>query len=129
MTDLFTGSDTTFLTSAGGGDPHVFVSCRGGPVAYPTVLKTFRTLVRAIELPSGPGGRTARPHDFRHTFAIRALEACPHDRDRITRHMLALSTYLGHSHIAHTYWYLEATPHLMGDIAAACEALLAGGPS
>lgn len=115
--------------SVGGCDTHVFVSCRGRPFAYITVFKTFRTLVRAIGLPPGPGGRTARLHDLRHTFAVRALEACPHDRDRITRHMLALSTYLGHSHVAHTYWYLEATPHLMGDIAATCEAFITGGTS
>jgi hypothetical protein len=31
--------------------------------------------------------------------------------------MLALSTYLGHSNVAHTYWYLEAVPELMRDIA------------
>jgi hypothetical protein len=38
---------------------------------------------------------------------------------------VALSTYLGHADIAHTYWYLEATPELMTDIAAAAEALVA----
>jgi integrase/recombinase XerD len=38
----------------------------------------------------------------------------------------ALATYLGHSDIAHTYWYLEATPNLMVDIAAAAEGLVAG---
>ena len=38
---------------------------------------------------------------------------------------MALSTYLGHADIAHTYWYLEATPELMTDIAAAAEALVA----
>jgi hypothetical protein len=41
--------------------------------------------------------------------------------------MLALSTYMGHGSIVNTYWYLEATPHLMRDIAKACEARLAGG--
>ena len=27
--------------------------------------------------------------------------------------MLALSTYLGHTKIVHTYWYLSAVPELM----------------
>ena len=40
--------------------------------------------------------------------------------------MVALSTYLGHSSVVHTYWYLEATPDLMADIAAAGESLVAG---
>src|ERR1019366_1143875 len=29
-------------------------------------------------------------------------------------------------HIKHTYWYLEATPELMGDIAEAAESLVIG---
>jgi hypothetical protein len=33
---------------------------------------------------------------------------------------------MGHTDIAHTYWYLEATPALMTGIAAAAEALIAG---
>ena len=40
--------------------------------------------------------------------------------------MLALSTYLGHANISDTYWYLEATPTLMQDIARACEAHMPG---
>jgi integrase len=72
--------------------------------------------------------KKTRTQDLRNTFAVRALEACPEGRDNITRHMLALSTYMGHSSIQNTYWYLEATPHLMRDIAEACEALLNGEP-
>jgi hypothetical protein len=33
---------------------------------------------------------------------------------------------MGHTDIAQTYWYLEATPEPMTDIAAAAEALIAG---
>ena len=65
----------------------------------------------------------------RHTFAVRALEACPDGRDRIAQHMLALSTYLGHAHVADTYWYLQATPHLMKDIAFAAERFVKGETS
>jgi len=42
--------------------------------------------------------------------------------------MLALSQpYLGHSKAAHTYWYLEAVPDLMRDIADHAEQFAAGG--
>jgi hypothetical protein len=41
--------------------------------------------------------------------------------------MTALRDYLGHSHIEHTYWYLEATPVLMRTIAAANEDRFLGG--
>ena len=46
-------------------------------------------------------------------------------RDEVARHFVALATYLGHVDIKYTYWYLEATPELMTDIAAAAEALVA----
>jgi hypothetical protein len=32
---------------------------------------------------------------------------------------------MGHSDIAHTYWYLEATPELMTGISDAAEAMIA----
>jgi integrase len=65
--------------------------------------------------------------DFRHTFAVRALEACPSASTAVGRHMLALSTYMGHTRLSSTYWYLHVTPELMVDIADACESLLDGG--
>ena len=41
--------------------------------------------------------------------------------------MAALSTYLGHVDVANTYWYLQATPGLMRNIAEANERLFQGG--
>jgi hypothetical protein len=41
--------------------------------------------------------------------------------------MLALSTYLGHAHVADTYWYFQATPKLLADIAKQGESLAKRG--
>jgi hypothetical protein len=41
--------------------------------------------------------------------------------------MLALSTYLGHAHLFDTYWYLQATPRLLADVAAQSESLARRG--
>jgi integrase/recombinase XerD len=41
--------------------------------------------------------------------------------------MLILSTYLGHSNAALTYWYLQAVPELMRSIAERCEVHLGWG--
>ena len=72
----------------------------------------------------GPGEPGPRLHDLRHSFAMRALEgAVSGDRKGISRHMLALSTYLGHSDASNTYWYLEATPVLLNQVSAATERL------
>ena len=98
-------------------DDHVFVSRQGKPLSVSAVDEAFRTVVKRVGLPPGPGAIRPRPHSLRHSFAVRALQTCPDGRDAITRHMLALSTYLGHSKVAHTYWYLEAVPDLMRDIA------------
>jgi hypothetical protein len=43
--------------------------------------------------------------------------------------MLALSTYLGHGKVSDTYWYLEAAPKLMRNIADLCENSFTGGLS
>lgn len=108
-------------------DNHVFVSLRRKPLSTVYVAKAFRTAVDKIGLQRGPGLPRPTPHSLRHTFAVRALESCTGSRDQITKHMLALSTYLGHSKIYHTYWYLEAVPDLMRDIAQGCESFFTGG--
>ena len=36
-----------------------------------------------------------------------ASESCRADREAVARHIVALSTYLGHGHVTDTYWYLE----------------------
>ena len=90
------------------------------------VETAFQTAVEKIGLQRRPGHRRPTPQSLRHTFAVRALEACPDGRDDITKHMLALSTYLGHSRVADTYWYLEASPDLMRHIAQRCERFVEG---
>jgi len=108
-------------------DDHLFVSLHRKPILINAAEVAFRTVVEKIGLPRGPGLPRPTLHSLRHTFAVRALENCPDGRDRITKHMLALSTYLGHSDVAYTYWYLEATPDLMKNIARACESYVSGG--
>jgi integrase len=106
---------------------NVFVSRHGTALPYSTVNSTFLYLARAAGLREGPGHRGCRIHDIRHTFAVRSLEQCTGDRRAVAQHMAALSTYLGHVHVSDTYWYLQATPKLLGDIALAAEALHQGG--
>jgi len=108
-------------------DDHVFISLPRKPLLPEDVETAFRTAVDKIGLRRGPGLPRPTPHSLRHTFAVRALETCPDGRDHITKHMLALSTYLGHSRVCDTYWYLEAVPELMENIAQCCESFFTGG--
>jgi integrase len=108
-------------------DGSLFVSCCNRTPAHTTVGAVFLQLARSIGLRGEPGQRGPRIHDIRHSFAIHSLEQCRHDADSVARHVVALSTYLGHVHATSTYWYLQATPFLMEQIADLSEALLRGG--
>jgi len=113
------------LLLPGDGD-HLFVCEHGRPLRYTAVAQAFYTSLRRAGLYSD--SRHFRPslHSLRHTFAVRALETCPEGRDQIGRHTVALSSYLGHYKVTATYWYLEATPSLLDDIADACERFVTG---
>jgi len=105
-------------------DDHVFLSAGNRRIASSTMHATFRQVLRLAGIAPGRP-RPPRIHDLRHTFATRALQQCATRREAVARHFLALATYLGHADIVDTYWYLEATPELLADIAAAAEATFA----
>jgi integrase len=105
----------------------LFVSRRHGPLSRTVVTQTFHQVLTAAGIPRTPGRRRPRLMDLRHTFAVRTFEKAPETRAHVGRHMLALTTYMGHTCVASTYWYLESTPHLMLDIASTCEAFVHGG--
>lgn len=117
----------TLRRRIGGPSPHLFVLSTGEPPDHATVTRTFVRLARQVGLRGPQGERGPRLHDLRHSFAVRSLEQCGGDRAAINRHMLALSTYLGHACLSDTYWYLEATPVLVRQIASATEAFRDGG--
>ncbi len=103
----------------------VFLADAGGRLSHGVAWHVFMRMLKRTGLAhAAKGGRNPRIHDLRHSFAVRSLEACGPDRGVIARHMVGLSTYLGHTNISDTYWYLEATPTLMRQIAARGEACL-----
>jgi integrase len=101
----------------GGPSNSVFVVNTGKAPDRSTVSRVFLGIVRSLGLKDGPGHRGPRLHDLRHSFAVRCLEQCGGDRDAVKRQIVALSTYLGHACVTDTYWYLEATPILLKQIA------------
>jgi len=58
-------------------------------------------------------GRGPRLQDMRHTFATEKLIEWYRAGLDVTREMPKLATYLGHTDISHTYWYIEAVPELL----------------
>jgi len=107
-------------------DDHLFLSAGNRRIGSSMVEYTFRRICRLAAI-APTRTRPPRIHDLRHTVATRALEQCPTDRKAVARHFVALATYLGHTDITHTYWYLEATPELMTGLADAAEELFGRG--
>lgn len=109
----------------------VFITNEGQKLSYPKVHYTFNKLLKIAKLihPVGTPVGTARPrlHDFRHRFAVNALLDSPVDRKSVSQHILALSTYLGHVNVYSTFWYLDAAPELLRNIAFESEKLLLAG--
>lgn len=100
----------------------LFLGDRGGRLSDGTMRSTFRRMLQLTGLTgAAQGGRNPRIHDLRHSFAVRSLEACAAERGAVARHMVALSTWLGHVNIVDTYWYLEGTPAVLGRIAESAE--------
>lgn len=106
----------------------VFVLSTGKPISPDTLTELFRKLAHAAGYRGSKGERGVTLHQLRHRFAVRSLEqATATDRDNISRHILALSTYMGHVDVSSSYWYIHATPVLLRGIAEKDEALHTGG--
>lgn len=103
------------------GDP-LFIMPSGRSPSPDHLTRTFVRLARQTGLRGKAGTPGPRLHDLRHSFAARVLAADPGGcRHGISRRAPALSTYLGHSGTAETYWYLTATPAPLGRISAETE--------
>jgi integrase len=94
-----------------------FVAETGLPLPACTVRRTFAKISITLGL-RAPGvghgvGRGPRLQDFRHTFATRKLVEWYRAGLDVERELPKLSTYLGHSDVAHTYWYISADPELL----------------
>jgi integrase len=97
--------------------PYFFVAERGGRLLKPYVHSVFWRLSREIGL-RRPGDSTGpRVHDFRHRFAIRTLVSWYREGTDVENKLPALSTYLGHTCVRDTYWYLSACPELLQEAA------------
>jgi integrase/recombinase XerD len=87
---------------------------RGTAMESSNVRRIFYRLSRQIGLRGPADHHGPRLHDFRHRFAVQTLVRWYRSGQDVERLLPVLSTYLGHAHVADTYWYLTAYPELMG---------------
>ena len=103
--------------------PAFFLNTRGRRLAASEFNHQFAKLIRHVGL-EGAGERARpRPHDLRHTMAVRTLLDWIAAGEDVDRRMPELSTFLGHVQPESSYWYLQAVPELMALISARLERL------
>jgi integrase/recombinase XerD len=97
-----------------------FITADGAKVTGANTRYIYNKITTSI----GMRTTTVRPriHDLRHSFAVRTRSGID-----VSGRMAVLSTYLGHINPAGTYWYLSATPELMGLAAARLDNRFGGG--
>ncbi len=107
MRHVPTMADTPFFTGSRGrrlGQP---------PLGDRQAHRVFNALRDSLNWVNRGAHAAPRLHDLRHTFAVRRLMRWHSEGADVDQMMLVLSTYLGHTKISHTYWYLSAVPELM----------------
>jgi len=106
--------------------PALFISSAGTRLLYCNVHWTFHRLVQLAGLTPRSAACRPRIHDLRHSFAVASmLDAYAAGEDGQAR-LTLISTYLGHVDPAGTYWYLSASPELLGLAAQRLEQHSAG---
>jgi integrase/recombinase XerD len=90
-----------------------FISPLGRRITHSVLELSFRRLSRKLGLRGISDATGPRLHDLRHTMAVEVLRQCYCAGADPERRLPALSTYLGHTHLNYTYWYLHQNPSLM----------------
>ncbi len=104
-----------------------FVSERLIPLNLTTVEKGYLSLTQRAGL-RAPGSKTGpRLQDLRHTFVVKRLRKWYQEGVDVRDHLPELSVYVGHTRPEHTYWYLTATPELLGSAAERFATYVAAG--
>jgi integrase len=91
----------------------VFVSTTGARLSRSHVHEAFQRLLARAGIKPRSAICRPRPHDMRHSFAVRTILDGYQGDGEVEGRLAALSTYMGHSNPSDTYWYLSAAPELM----------------
>jgi integrase/recombinase XerD len=94
-----------------------FISEQGGSLDLNTLDRTFRRLLRRLAIHAQPGHRAPSLTSFRHTFAVNRVRQWYEAGVDVQAHLPHLSVYLCHLDPTTSYWYLSATPELLGTAA------------
>ncbi len=82
------------------------------------VNRNFRRFLWQARIPHGGRGHGPRAHDLRHTMAVNNLRSWFAQGENVDALLPILQTYLGHSSIGDTAYYLHLTAESYPDITA-----------
>lgn len=94
-------------------DGSFFVGQQGTILKKRNVHWVFDGLRRSLGWKSRGSLPQPRIHDLRHSFAVRRVQLWHEENTPLEQAMFWLCTYLGHTKISDTYWYLTGVPELM----------------
>lgn len=94
--------------------PGFFVSMSGERLHESNTDTAFRRLVGRAGLEPRSARSTPCLKSLRHSFAVSTLIGWYRDGKDVNARLPLLSTWLGHVAPSSTYWYLQATPELLG---------------
>jgi len=104
---------------AGRSDWDWFFPGRAGlPLTLGNIEKNFRRFLWQARISHGGRGRGPRLHDLRHTFAVNNLRCWFAQGQDVGALLPILQTYMGHSSLADTAYYLRLTAESYPDITA-----------
>ena len=110
-------------------DSTFFLSARGLSVTQGALRRLFLKICQRDGLGGSEQSRNPRLHDLRHTFADKTLLRWHCLDVDVDARLPRLATYLGHVDVRSTYWYLIATPELLGVAATRLDRTSAEAPS
>lgn len=85
----------------------------GIPINQRQILYALHDLCRQLGWHSRGDYPNHRLQDFRHTFIVHSILQFYKSGVKVDDAVLALSNYVGHAEIKHTYWYFTGIPELM----------------
>jgi integrase len=94
-------------------DAPLFLSRSGSQLPSRTVHGVFQKLRKELGWVARGAYDEVRIHDLRHRFICRRVQLWHEHGADIDNAIAALSTYVGHTKVSDTYWYLTGTPELM----------------
>jgi integrase len=108
-----------------------FVIDSGRRITEWSVRYTFAKISQKVGIrpPAKGYGRGPRIHDLRHRFAVNVMIEWYRKGKNVEAEIPKLATYLGHTHVSDTYWYIEGVPELLQLATARLQASCIGAKS